>query len=190
MHRLICTLFLALWILGCKHKKEAEQPAPLPALAFIRSQVAHVDTSFYPIIKIVRNGSIEDTTYVKREEFAGLASDFLTLSEITDSALRGKYLEESFFDNDLKRVLFTYTTQDENMIIKREEISLIPNLSGGDSKIDRVMFHTLASEGDSTVEKHLSWKMDQYFQVVRKVRRDSLPESTSEMRVVWNQPEQ
>lgn len=175
--------------LACREKEKKEEPTSLPAVVFIRNQVADVDTSFYPIIMVTGDENHEDTSYIKREQFAVLAHDFLTMPDISESPYDTLYREESFYDKDLNRVVFTYTAGNDTLAVRREEVHVIPNLSGGESKIDRILVHRIADRADSTVEQYLSWKMDHYFQVVSTRHREGTPDSTTKFRVIWNYSE-
>ena len=81
---ILCISVTALALFACKSKKEEVKETFFPVLSFIKSQVAHVDTSLYPIIKLTFIDSTRtDTEYIKREDFRSLAKDFLELPDLT-----------------------------------------------------------------------------------------------------------
>src|SRR5688572_21493519 len=102
-----------LFLISCKDKKaaanEEKSTAYFPVLSYIKSQVAHVDTSLYRIIKVVEKDSItRDTIYLKREEFRNAAKDFLSMPDITSEDLKNDYAETEIFDQDLESVVLNY----------------------------------------------------------------------------------
>ena len=70
---------LALIFTACQSEKteEGQEKTFFPVLSYLNSQVAHVDTSLYCIVKITTVGDKSDTVYLKREEFRKAAADFL-----------------------------------------------------------------------------------------------------------------
>ncbi len=74
------SIFVCLYSCGGEKKPDSKF---FPALSFIKSQVAHVDTSLYRIIKIEKTDSVPDTTFIQRQEFRRYANDFLTIPDIT-----------------------------------------------------------------------------------------------------------
>lgn len=107
----------------CKQKsKDAGEEAFFPALSFIKSQVSHVDTSLYPIMKITTIDNLSDTVYVKREEFRKLAEDFLLMPDISEKKYKKKYEEQRIFDQSLNRVLLIYKPLKEGLEVQKQEI--------------------------------------------------------------------
>src|SRR5215510_1697352 len=78
---------------GCKSKDEQKKEAFFPILSFIKSQVAHVDTSLYQITRLTSVDSTWDTVYIKREDFRAYAQDFLELPDLADKEFANKYEE-------------------------------------------------------------------------------------------------
>src|ERR1700741_1812958 len=91
---------------ACKQKKK-EKPAEdrfFPVLSFVKSQVAHIDTSLYSIRRLVYVDSTRtDTQFVKREQFRELASDFLGLPDLSDSKFEDRYIEKRSFATTFNR---------------------------------------------------------------------------------------
>ena len=122
-----------LLVLSCKNKKtdeEKENQAFFPVLSFIKSQVAHVDTSVFRIIKIVQKDSTSDTIYLKREEFREAAKDFLIMPDIASDELKDDYTETKLFVQDLKQVALSYMPKEPNKEISRQEVMIKPDANG------------------------------------------------------------
>ena len=175
----ICIIFC-----GCHQKKKNDV---FPALDFIKSQVADVDTSVYPIMKLDRvTDSTYDTTFVKRDDFKVLASDFLETPDISKK-FNGKYTEERMLNNDLGQVVFIATPNDEDLELRRQEVRIIPNPPN--DKVKSIYIEKFKSNGDSSVMKRMTWYTDKKFQVVTITQRKNQEEKTSVMEVIWNDKE-
>ena len=71
---LLPLLFIGLLCGGCKQNKNDV----FPVMDFIKSQIADVDTSVYPIMRLVPlTDTTYDTTYVKRDDLKCLQKTFL-----------------------------------------------------------------------------------------------------------------
>ena len=179
-------LFSAFFSLGCKQKKNDV----FPALAFVKGQIAHVDTSLYSIIKLVPlTDSTYDTTYVKREQFNDLARDFLETPDISKK-FGGKYTEERMMNNDLGLAVFISTTKDDDLEVRRQEVRIESGQENGtDDKIKSVYIERFKNYNDSSVIKRMTWYADNKFQIVTITQRRNEQAKTSVMEVVWNNPE-
>src|SRR6476620_8335443 len=134
MNKLAIVMFAMAFLIGCKQKEEKKTDADyFPATSYINSQIAHVDTSVFSIIKIVERDSLFDTVYLKREDFKKEAADFLALPDISSEKLRTKYSESKQFDEALQKITFAYTPLDNEQPIQQEVVVVKP-----DPNIDKV----------------------------------------------------
>jgi hypothetical protein len=181
-------LILLLFV-SCKEKPEVSKNDFFPALSYIQSQVALVDTSLYTIYRLEqRDSSKTDTIYVRREEFRQLANDFLSLPDITKGKLSKDYKEEEIVDETLNAVILTYLPQQPDKVaIQRQEVVITPNLTG-ESKVKSIYFDYRVTTRDSSVEKKLLWQNDRYFQVLTLRQKPGQPEESSTLKVVWEDP--
>jgi hypothetical protein len=185
-------LFIALTLFifgpGCKSKKgdTTKDGGAFPILSYIQSQIAHVDTSLYQIIKLTQRDSINwDTTYIKREEFRGYAKDFLELPDLAQKKYADKFEESKFFDATLNQAVFSYTPKDKNNEIQREEITIEPGTDGKD-KVKNIFADRIIVSADSTVSKRLLWVVDEGFQVTTIIQKTGQPESINTLKINWN----
>ncbi|HMG66516.1 MAG TPA: hypothetical protein VK588_02485 [Chitinophagaceae bacterium] len=179
---LAAIFFSILFVGSCK--QEQKKNDVFPALDFIKSQIASVDTSVYSIKKLVPvNDSTYDTTYVKREDFKTLAKDFIETPDIS-KALGGKYIEQRMMNNELGLVVFISTTQDESLEVRRQEVRILPDPP--DDKVKSIYIEKFKSAGDSTVMKRMTWYTDKKFQIVTITQGKSGEEKTAVVEVVWN----
>ena len=168
---------------GCKSKKNDV----FPAIDFIKSQVAHVDTSVYPIIKLVpQTDSTYDTTYVKREDFKTLANDFIETPDISKK-FSGKYVEERMMNDELGLAVFIATPKDEDLEVRRQEIRIVPDPPN--DKVQSIYLEKLKNYKDSSVLKRMTWYTDRKFQIITISQKKNEKEKNSVMEVIWNDQE-
>ncbi len=184
---LILSIFCLLTFCSCNQKDKNVSGKFFPAISFIKSQVTHVDSSFYNIIKIVIMDGKTDTSFVNREEFRNLAIDFLKLPDISDKKLSKSYKEEKMFDQSLNRVVFTYTALKEGLEIQKLDVVIIPD-AGGD-KVSNIIISSGMTDKAAVINKNLLWQVDKSFQVVKIIQEENKPEKTIITKVVWNNKE-
>lgn len=161
-----------------------------PVNAFIGGQVRHVETSLYGIIKVdVIDSTRRDTSYISRENFRGLAKDFLETPDLTEKSIGKKYKEEQTFDESMNRAIFTYTPQKKNLEVTREDVIVIPDPPDND-KVRSIYIERTITKGDSTVIKRMTWYADWRFQIATIVQKKDQPEIIKVTEVIWNDTEQ
>lgn len=180
---------LAMSLVFCKQKsKDAGEEAFFPALSFIKSQVSHIDTSLYPIMKITTIDNLSDTVYVKREEFRKLAEDFLLMPDISEKKYKKKYEEQRIFDQSLNRVLLIYKPLKEGLEVQKQEIIIKPDPSG--DKVRNIIIELQQQHKDSSVSLHLLWQVNESFHAVKTIQKKNQPEKTIFTQVIWNKKEE
>lgn len=175
-------------IVACKSKKKEQEKKFVSVLSLIESQVAHVDTSLYPIIKIEQTDSLPgDTTYIPREEFRAAAKDFLSIPDLSDKNVAKRYKEETLFDETINRVVITYTPQDpDKEEIQKQELLVTPNSATGD-KVSNIIINRVISNRDSFMKQNMLWLMDKSFQVATTLQKPGKPEKTTTVKIAWNE---
>ena len=192
MKKYIC-FFSALFLLSfaCKQKKsnsdQNQNESFFPVLSFLKSQVAHVDTSLYPIKKIVFTDSIHsDTIFVPREQFRSLAKDFLDIPDLTDKKYKSRYTEEKLFDETLNRVIISYKPKNpDKEELQKQEVLIAPGSSG--DKVNSIIINRLISNKDSFLQKNMLWQVDKSFQVTTIAQKPGQPEITTIMKIIWGE---
>lgn len=186
-------LFLLVILFSCKEKKAEEKKSEgtgkekfFPAIPYIKSQVAHIDTSLYSIRKITVIDTVRnDTTYIPREQFAEAARDFLSLPDISKPEYSGRYTESNTYDETIGRAQLLYTPVKDDELITSQQVSIKPNMS--EDKVVSIYVNTNFSNKDSMVEKKLIWIVDESFQVTTIRQLKGQPEVTSTYKVVWKE---
>ena len=185
---IVLFLFFILASSACKSKKEEPEKKFISVLSLIESQVAHVDTSLYSIMKIEQTDSLPgDTTYIPREEFRAAAKDFLLIPDLSDKKVAKRYKEETLFDETINRVVITYTPKNAvNEEIQKQELLVTPNAATGD-KVNNIIINREISNRDSFMKQNMLWQMDKSFQVATTLQKPGKPEKTTTVKVTWNE---
>ena len=109
MKTLVFAFMACIILLSCKTKQSGPEKKYVSIASIIRGQVAGVDTSLYSIKRLdIIDSSRTDTAFIHREQFRGLAKDFLELPDIADKDNRDGFREETRFDDMMNTVVITY----------------------------------------------------------------------------------
>jgi hypothetical protein len=180
---LTALLFVIVFYCSCREKKNDV----FPAIDFIKSQIANVDTSVYPIIELIPlTDSTYDTGYIKRKDFKTLAKDFLETPDISKK-FGGKYTEERMMNNELGLAIFIATPKDEDLEVRRQEVRILPDPPN--DKVKSIYIEKFTSNKDSSVMKRMTWYTDRKFQIITITQKKNGEEKTSVMDVIWNDQE-
>jgi hypothetical protein len=188
----VATGVLILILFACKQKKtEDKNESFFPVLSFLQSQVADIDTSLYSIMKIVYIDSLHsDTSWVNREEFRGLAKDFLAIPDIASKKYKKLYAEEKLYDESMNRVILSYIPiKSDKAEIQKQEILITPDVAIGD-KVSSIIIDLVVSNKDGSLQKKMLWRVDQSFQVTTISQKPGEPEIISTLKVTWNEPDE
>jgi hypothetical protein len=184
--------FVLLYAFGCKDGEKKAQPKEkyFPALNYIKSQIAKVDTSVYSIMRIVFvDTSRRDTTWLRREEFKDAARDFLSIPDLAKPEYHDRFKEENQFDETLGRVMMIYSPVNaKEEVIQREEVLIKPDTP--EDKVTSIYINTSQNNKDSSIERKMLWRVDESFQVTTTRQYPGQPEITSTYKVSWNESEQ
>lgn len=179
-------------LVACKSKEKEPEKKFVSVLSLIKSQVAHVDTSLYSIVRILKKDNLpDDTTYIRREEFESAARDFLSIPDLSDKRVAKRYKEESMYDKTINRVIISYTPIDPTKEeIQKQELLVTPDIARGD-KVNNIIITQIINNRDSLMQKNMLWQVDKSFQVVTTLQKPGKPESITVLKVTWNEdPEQ
>ena len=176
-------------LFSCKEKPKASDVDPktfFPVLSFIKSQIAHVDTSLYPIILITTTDEKSDTTYIPREQFRKEAEEFLNIPDLTQDKPGKWYKEEKMFDETLGRVIMSYVPIKDNVEILRQDVVIIPTY-GNKDQVRSIIIEKKKGKTNSTMLYRLLWQVDESFQVVT-MDEGREPTAVVTKEVIWNKP--
>ena len=189
MKNLLLVCFTAFSILtACNDKKETDKKF-ISVYSLIKTQVDHIDTSLYSIMKLVSTDTLPpDTSYVNRENFATEAKEFLDLPDLANPKIARRFREVApRYDELLNRVIFAYLPIDS---VKEEykslELTITPDVATGD-KVRNIFATRVINNRDSFMKKNMLWLMDRSFQVTTILQKPGLPETTTTTKLIWNE---
>lgn len=173
---------------SCKEKEKTPDKKYVSILSLVKDQVAHVDTSLYAIVKVVSTDSLHnDTFYIRREDFAAEAKEFLEIPDLSDKKIAKRFKEETLYDESLNRVVITYTPENpDKEIIQKQELLVIPDALTGD-KVTNIIINSSINNRDSSVQKNMLWQMNKSFQIATTRRLPGQAETITTTRVTWNE---
>lgn len=175
-------------LISCGSSDKKNEESFFPVVPILKSQVAQVDTTLNTIRQyVIIDSTNTDTIFVPRDQFRQLAKDFLNLPDISTPEYKKRYTETTQFDEQLDRAVFTYLpVKPEKELIQRQEV-LIKHDAGGNDEVKTIIINTVNNTKDSAVQKRLLWQVDKSFQVTTTRQLMGQPETTTTVRVVWNE---
>lgn len=168
--------------LACKSKKKERY---FPVLSYIKSQVAHVDTSLYKIVQVKTLNGQSDTIFLKREDFKHAAKDFLTLPDIASSKWQDNYQESQLYDQDLKTVVLNYMPKNNEGEIRRQDVIISPNSQQGD-EVKTIYIERRVQAGKDEVQKKMTWEVNKRFKITSIMHHENGTEEIETAEVIWN----
>jgi hypothetical protein len=186
----ILLLIAPLLFFSCKQKKKAgEQFFFVSVTSLVKAQIAHVDTSLYSIMKIVSTDSLHtDTSYVKREDFAEEAKEFLNLPELSDPDMAEKFREESRYDSLIKKaVIAYYPVNEKEEVQKIELLASISDVSkDGNNKVTNIIVEKGKTNRNGSVIQKMYWNTDKSFTIITFSQTPGEQEKVTTTRIIWN----
>lgn len=179
-------LLPVVWI-ACKQSDPGAEAAGafFPVRSFLQSQVKHIDTSLYPLRKVVKAGNASDTVFIPREQFRAEAAAFLAAEDLAGKEWKDAYTESRMYDDVLQRAIFSYTPKEADAPILRQDVTIQPGTAGGEDQVKTVFLHRITEAGDSTVQQKMLWEVDRRFQLITTVSRKGQPDRTRTEEVWW-----
>lgn len=185
-------LLLCLIIASCGEKKEKEEPKKyISAHSIINKDIQNVDTSLFSIMRLtVFDSATIDTSYIPRENFREAAAEFLQLPDISDKKNSPDYNETSMFDETTGNVTITYIPlKDKKTAIVQQDVTVIPNMTGGESPVKTIYINYVQVSKDSSIEKKMLWQVNRSFQITTLRQLPAQPEKVTTVKVTWNEPQ-
>lgn len=181
-----CILLIIPLLFSCKEQSKEEPKEPFfPVRSYLQSQVAHVDSSMYRIIKITMVNGKKDTAFIQRQDFKKLAKDFIDLPDIAQKSLRDDYTETQIYDEEMQTAVLNYLPVDEDGEIRRQDVFITPDANG--DKVKTIFIERLKEENDKPVRKLLTWEVDRRFKIVTISEQNTKNEKIETVEVVWTE---
>jgi hypothetical protein len=169
---------------SCKNKSKAKEETPISVISIIKGQVQHLDTSLYQFTKYQKKEDHPDTSWINREEAIRLASDFLTLPDISQKNYRSDYTEERLIDAAQNILSITAIAKKEDAEIQKQIIIInLDELASG--KVSSLYFDRIKQVRDTVIEQKLFWEIDKFFQEGTSILVNNQQEKTELLKVSW-----
>ena len=183
------SLLLVFALLACKQNQikstgDTDEKTFFPVTAYIATQLHLIDSLQLPVSKYYTGDGHEDTSLLSLAECRSLAAPFLE-TDISDPKWKDKYTENSFADQSIPSISFTYETKENTLPVKRVDIVLKPDPVQSD-KVKTVYIEKLYQLGDTLVNEKLFWKADHYYQVIRSKQTASGQPVITKLKVAWD----
>lgn len=187
-------------ILGCGEKNKPAETVPdstsvedtarmaspyFPVYDFLSNEIEYVDSLPVGIMKYRKAGVIQDSGYIKLDEFHRLADEFL-VQDINDSAFKKGFKETSFVDRSNGNATFFYRAEDTTLEVKRVDVVT----ARGDiyDEVKSIYIEKALQSGDSFIVKKLYWKPKRNFQIIT-VNSSGESKKNELVKVVWDNRE-
>jgi hypothetical protein len=155
-----------------------------PVTGYIAGQLKLIDSLQLPLVRYATINGRTDTTALTMAECRQLANAFLE-TDIADPRWKDKYIENSFADQSIPSISFTYETRDKMLPVKRVDIVLKPDPVLAD-KVKTIYMEKLYQTGDTLVNEKLFWKADHYFQLITSKQLTDKAPILSQVKAVWD----
>jgi hypothetical protein len=189
-------LFIVLIIsalISCKKKKTGGdavgEKSYIDVVSIIKSEVKHVDTSLYNIVKLVSTDTLDtDTTYIKREDFEKEVSMFLALPNLSNQDVANDFKDESRFDTLTQRAFISYFPKEEDNEIKKiEVIAKLDEIdSKGNNKVTNIIAEKRKTDRNGSSVYKMYWNANRNFSIIHFVNLPGQPEKITTTKVTWN----
>lgn len=175
---------LIAFIASCKNKNLDSTKAYFSAVDYLKAEVKKMDSVPLHFIKITTVDSTSDTTTVTKNEFYKYAQEFTGLPDIASPEKMDDYSETNDFDEILNNVLLMYSAKKQDDIVRNETIMMQPD-DIGNTHVKTILITAVNQDKNSSIEKNMTWHIDQRFQIVTKSSKPGQPEKISTTIISW-----
>jgi hypothetical protein len=157
-----------------------------PVIDFLKSEISAVDSLPVGIMQYRSSAAINDSGYIKPEQFHALVDEFVP-SGFTDSVFKKDFQETSFLDKNTSGATFFYNAKTPDQNIKR--IDVITEKSDSYDKVKSIYIEKIYGNNDIAITKKLHWKPGRNFQLIIQKSKSSGDPETELIKVVWDNRE-
>jgi hypothetical protein len=201
MNRLLLLLILTTSLVSCRDeaeepKQEATTTSPdttaktnsaesyLPVQALLQEEVRNVESYAAGILRKAKNvKGRKDSAFIQLPQFQRIAEQFM-LKELDSAFFRNHFEETSFMDQTTQMVNFIYTAKDSVSPLQKAVVYVRPSETA--NTMDRLYFETAYNQGDTLIEKRLTWKMRKYFYILTVKQPKSGNAITTMEKLIWD----
>ena len=186
MKRALYGLLTVIVFCTCTSKKKPLKDTSqyFPVKSYLQSLSKSLDTAAYSFTKIVTVNGRSDTTPSSLEEAKKYINEFVSIPDIKDPENGSKYDEVKNFDSLIGRAYISYVAEDQDVEVIRQEITVIPTLSGSD-QVKTVYLEKLKTEKNDTEEKKMLWELGHFFSITT-ITQKAGKEEIHKLKIVFN----
>lgn len=152
-----------------------------PLSAFIRQELAEIDSLPVAVFLYTEAGGITDTTLVEKQAFRTLA-EAIALPDITRAPLKNAYRETVFHDATLNLVTMSYSPTDPSTVpVKKIDLYIHPETG----KVKSAYIEKLEISGDSTLVEKTVWSAGKQAQITRLFSKPGQPDRIENRKFSW-----
>lgn len=141
---------LLLFFTACSNS--TEEKIHFPITAFLEEELAEIDSLPIAIILTSENNGKSDTAVVDKKKFRALAMELIGI-DFQEYKLRNKYQELVLQDAELGNISIGYTTEDEELPIRKIEL----NIDANSNKIKSIFAERQEDEGEKLLIRKILW---------------------------------
>lgn len=161
----------------------ADQFFPVPA--YIKGELARLDTSLASFYKIESINGRSDTVPIRNAEARVYAQDFANLPDIGAEGLRDDYELTQAFDDILGSYVFMFTTNEDHPVRREHVVLDTEQDAAGTNNIQSIFVELWKASGDTSVRKNMLWEAGKNFQITT-ITEAGGNQKTKKLQVVWN----
>ena len=141
---------LLLFFTACSHS--TEEKTHFPITAFLVEELAEIDSLPIAIILTRENNGKSDTAVVDKKKFRALAMQLIGI-DFQENKLKNKYQELVLEDAALGNISIGYTTEDEDLPIRKIEL----NIDASTNKIKSIFAERQEDEEGKLLIRKILW---------------------------------
>lgn len=143
-----------------------------------------IDSFQLPITKTVTIGKSEQVFPLSDEELKTLAANFQK-PNLSDGELKPHYKENSFADESVGAITFTYSTEKQGLEIRRMDVIVKPD-PVKQQTVNSIYIEKEFTRNDTSFTQRLFWKAGKNFQIItgRSAGGKTLP--VEQLKVIWD----
>jgi hypothetical protein len=174
----ICSLLV---LHSCRSKTAEKKEPFIDISAYLKGQLAEMDTIPYGFLKIDETDSLpKDSVYLTKKEFTAITQSFLT-TDIEPDRFQQDFTETSFADAGLQTVTITYSNINDKNPVQRADIYINP----ATGEITQLYLVKNVVTTDSSFTQQLVWKHKQYLLLITSRLKANGEEVTKREKIIW-----
>ena len=188
MQKLSLVLVIALTVFSCNSPaSEKEKPEFIDVTAYLKGQIAYIDTVPFAFEKtIFRDSVYTDTSFLTKEQLKSIVLAFLT-EELEKNNFQKLYTESSFADASTNFITLTYEPEEKkDLPVQRVDVYVSPETQ----EIEKLFIVRKNENKDSSLTQQLLWKHNKSCKLITTVYKPNGAEQVISEKINWNDKEE